>query len=238
MGSRLLERSGHRVIAYDARGHGRSSPAPAPEAYGYGQLSADLQAVLDGLEVERAVLAGASMGGHTALALALSQPERVGGLVVITPAFEPGAEEQARGLERWDALSRGLRQGGIEGFLAAYGAPAVPEALQDTVVKVIRQRLAEHKDLDAVADALAAVPRSRPFQVIEQLSALDMPAAVIVSGDEADPEHPAAVGRAYAEALGSAELITDPPGRSPLAWQGGQVSKVIAAVAARAQTPS
>ena len=28
MGSRALERSGHRVIAYDARGHGRSSPAP------------------------------------------------------------------------------------------------------------------------------------------------------------------------------------------------------------------
>ena len=30
MGSRSLERSGHRVIAYDARGHGRSSPAADP----------------------------------------------------------------------------------------------------------------------------------------------------------------------------------------------------------------
>ena len=28
MGSKALERSGHRVAAYDARGHGRSSPAP------------------------------------------------------------------------------------------------------------------------------------------------------------------------------------------------------------------
>ena len=28
MGSRALERSGHRVVLYDARGHGRSSPAP------------------------------------------------------------------------------------------------------------------------------------------------------------------------------------------------------------------
>jgi pimeloyl-ACP methyl ester carboxylesterase len=31
MGSRALERSGHRVVAYDARGHGASAPAPGPE---------------------------------------------------------------------------------------------------------------------------------------------------------------------------------------------------------------
>src|SRR5438552_10496581 len=62
MGSRALERSGHRVIAYDARGHGRSTPAPTPEAYDYEELAADLASVLDDFEIERAVLAGASMG--------------------------------------------------------------------------------------------------------------------------------------------------------------------------------
>ena len=35
MGSRALERGGHRVIAYDARGHGRSTAAPQPDEYGY-----------------------------------------------------------------------------------------------------------------------------------------------------------------------------------------------------------
>ena len=44
MGSKALERSGHRVIAYDARGHGRSDPAPAPDAYRYEDLVADLRA--------------------------------------------------------------------------------------------------------------------------------------------------------------------------------------------------
>jgi pimeloyl-ACP methyl ester carboxylesterase len=34
MGSRLLERSGYRTIAYDARGHGRSTPAPERTRYG------------------------------------------------------------------------------------------------------------------------------------------------------------------------------------------------------------
>ena len=79
MGSRALERSGHRVIAYDARGHGRSSPAPTPASYTYEDLGQDLIAVLDDRAIERAVLAGASMGAHTLLWLALHAPERVGG---------------------------------------------------------------------------------------------------------------------------------------------------------------
>ena len=47
MGSRALERDGHRVIAYDARGHGESTPAPDPDAYDYDDLVTDLLAVLD-----------------------------------------------------------------------------------------------------------------------------------------------------------------------------------------------
>jgi pimeloyl-ACP methyl ester carboxylesterase len=40
-GSRLLERAGHRVIQFDARGHGESSPAPDRHAYDYELLTAD-----------------------------------------------------------------------------------------------------------------------------------------------------------------------------------------------------
>src|SRR6202000_511575 len=46
-GSRLLEREGHRVITYDARGHGESDAAPAGENYGYPELIADLGRVVD-----------------------------------------------------------------------------------------------------------------------------------------------------------------------------------------------
>jgi pimeloyl-ACP methyl ester carboxylesterase len=231
MGSRSLERSGHRVLAYDARGHGRSAPARAPEDYGYGELDLDLEAVLDGLGVERAVLAGASMGAHTLLAFALRRPERVAGLVVITPAFEPGHEASPDRLSRWDALSAGLRSGGVEGFLAAYGVPAVSPALQETVQKVIRQRLALHEHPEAVADALRAVPRSRPFDGLEQLQAIHAPTIVVASNDEADPEHPQAVGEAYARMIPGARLVTDEPGKSPIAWQGSQLSALIAEIA-------
>jgi pimeloyl-ACP methyl ester carboxylesterase len=163
MGSRALERSGHRVIAYDARGHGRSDPAPAPERYGYEDLLADLELVLEERGVDRAVLAGASMGAHTLLRFAIERPERVAALVVITPAYDPLDQDDPARLARWDALADGLRDGGADGFVAAYGEPAVPEAWRATVSTVLRQRMAAHEHPDAVADALRAVPRSRPF---------------------------------------------------------------------------
>jgi pimeloyl-ACP methyl ester carboxylesterase len=234
MGSRALERSGHRVISYDARGHGESSPAPEPAAYGYADLSADLLAVLDRLGVERAVLAGASMGAHTVLRLALEQRERVAGLLVITPGYDPDAHGARPSLERWDRLADGLRHGGVEGFLAAYGEPRVPPAWRETVLTVVRQRLAAQRHPEAVADALSAVPRSRPFASLSELEAIEVPGIVVGSRDEADPDHPLALARAYAGVLPRARLKVEEAGRSPLAWQGGQVSRLAAEVGAQA----
>jgi pimeloyl-ACP methyl ester carboxylesterase len=233
MGSRALERGGHDVIAYDARGHGRSSPAPDPDAYGYDALAADLLAVLDRAEVERAVLAGASMGAHTLAAFALAHPERVAAIVAITPAFDPEADEEATRLARWDALSEGLRSGGVDGFVAAFGEPDVPERFRATIQTVVRQRLSAHEHPEAVADALRAVPRSRPFERWDALHTLDVPATVVASRDEVDAEHPLAVGQRWAAEIPGAQLRTEEPGSSPLAWQGGQLSRVIADTAAR-----
>ena len=234
MGSRALERGGRRVIAYDARGHGSSSPPPDPTAYGYDELGTDLLAVLDELELERVVLAGASMGAHSALWLALKAPERVGGLVVITPGYDPEEAEDHKRLARWDALAQGLRDGGVEGFIAAYGEPRVAPAWRETVLKVIRQRMAQHEHPEAVADALGVVPRSRPFGGLDELEQIAVPTTVVASADEPDPEHPQALGEAYAKAIPGARLVTDEPGKSPIAWQGSQLSKVIASLAAEA----
>jgi pimeloyl-ACP methyl ester carboxylesterase len=236
MGSKALERSGHRVIAYDARGHGRSDPAPDPAAYRYEDLRDDLVRVMDERGVDRAVLAGASMGAHTILRLALEAPERVAGLVVVTPAYDPDEFGDPQSLARWDALAEGLRTGGVEGFVEAYGDPGVPESWRETVFRVIRQRLAAHEHPDAVADALQATPRSRPFPAIESLAAIAAPTVVVADRDEADPGHPLAVGERYAEAIPGAELVVEEEGKSPIAWQGSQLSNVIAGVAERART--
>ncbi len=234
MGSNALQRGGMRVLAYDARGHGQSSPAPGRE-YGYEHLVEDLAAAIAEVGGPPAILAGASMGAHTALRLTLEHPGLVSGLALITPSFLPDARTESE-LANWDALARGLREGGVEGFVRAYDLDSVPARWRSTVETVLRQRLAAHEHPAAVADALEVVPRSRPFESLTQLEQVAVPTVVIASRDEADPGHPLAVGEAYAEAIPGAQLVVeaaeDPP-RSPIAWQGGQLSKVLLELAAR-----
>jgi pimeloyl-ACP methyl ester carboxylesterase len=70
-----------------------------------------------------------------------------------------------------------------------------------------------------------------------QLATLSVPTTIVASRDEADPLHPLAVGERYAQLIPGAQLVVEeagPPPRSPIAWQGGQISKVIAELAAEA----
>jgi len=222
-GSRVLERAGRRVIAYDARGHGASSPAPAG-TYTYAELVRDAVAVLDAQGIERAVLVGQSMGSATAVATALAHPERVSALVAVTPAHRgrPSAD-----LARWDALAAGLDAGGPEGFLDALGPLTISERWRDSVRTVILQRLGRHEHPGAVADALRGVPRSAAFDGLDALAGVRAPTLIVGSRDDADPDHPLEVAEEYARRIPDARLVVEASGESPLAWRGGALSKEI-----------
>ena len=235
-GSNVLARKGYRMVQYDARGHGESEPAPDGTGYGSPQNVADLRLVIEEQVGDRQlVLGGHSMGSHTSVAYALESPEQIAGLVVIGPAFAgpiADAEERERVLGRWDALADGLEQGGVEGFLEAMDRQGLDPGWRETILGFTRERMETHRYPDAVAQAMREVPRSKPFESMDELEFLDLPALVVASHDIADPGHPYAMAEDYAARLPRARMISEAEGESPLAWQGGRLSCEIAAFSA------
>lgn len=232
-GSRALERAGHTVITFDARGHGESEPAPEAEGYGYPELVGDLERVVAATvgDESRFVLGGHSMGAHTAVAYALRHPERLHGLVLIGPVYMGSIEDGS--LDYWDGLALALREGGVDGFVTYIDRQGIDPRWRDSVLRFTRERMLRHQHPEALVRALREVPRSRPFERLEDLGRLRLPALVVASHDEADPGHPREAAEAYAEHLPSGRLIGEERGESPLAWQGGRLSRAIAAFCAR-----
>ncbi|HYG95769.1 MAG TPA: alpha/beta hydrolase [Solirubrobacterales bacterium] len=227
-GSKALPRAGHEVIAYDARGHGESDPAPAGEGYGYPRLVEDLERVVASQVGDRRfLLAGHSMGAHTAVAYALRHPQRLAGLVVIGPVYTGGVEPDS--LEYWDGLAAALERGGVDGFVEYVGEEQARDPRwRESVLRFTRERMQRQQHPEALVEALREVPRSRPFDSLGDLGAIEVPALVVASNDDADPGHPYEAAAAYAEALPAARLISEAEGESPLAWQGGKLSRALA----------
>jgi len=231
-GSRVLERAGHTVVSYDARGHGESDPAGAEQSYAYPELVGDLKEVVATAVGDGPfVLAGHSMGAHTAVAYALRHPERLRGIVVIGPTYT--GEITAETLAYWDGLAAALAGDGVDGFVDYIDRHQQADpAWRDSVLRFTRERILRHRHPEALVDALHAVPRSRPFEAMAELESLELPALVVASNDAADPGHPRRVAEAYAERLPQAQLTGEAEGESPLAWQGGKLSREIAAFCA------
>ncbi|TDP39873.1 pimeloyl-ACP methyl ester carboxylesterase [Nocardia ignorata] len=99
-----------RVVAWDARGHGRTRDQRLP--FTYWTAARDALTVLDALGVERAIVGGTAQGGFTALRTALVAPERVAALILIsTEAHGPTREQSTatqRFLDEWH--DRGSRE--------------------------------------------------------------------------------------------------------------------------------
>jgi len=77
-----LQGAGRRVVAFDNRGHGGSSKLYDPADYHTTKMAADVAALLDHLEIERADVMGYSMGARIAAFLALEHPRRVRSMVL------------------------------------------------------------------------------------------------------------------------------------------------------------
>jgi pimeloyl-ACP methyl ester carboxylesterase len=227
-GSRHLAKRGYRLVAYDARGHGASSPAPDSSAYEYADLVSDLEAVIEYLELDRPALVGSSMGAATVLTYALEHPDRVPALVQVTPAYT-GEGRTAEVVEKdtWEELAGALESGGVEAFVDVAQPEDLPEKWRKVAEEATRQRMERHEHPEAVAAALRVVPYSAAFDGLDKLGALEVPTLIVASRDEADWLHEIDVARDYERRLPKVEFAVEDEDEAPLAWQGAKLSGVI-----------
>src|SRR5690606_29534661 len=180
-----------RVLALDARGHGASStPTTAFRSCD------DVVAVLDHAGVDRAVLAGVSMGGATATEVALEYPERTSALVVSgasvsDPDFrDPWVQEVFRAMQQ--AQEAGDAEGWIAAFLAFVSGPHrggddVDSRVLARVDRMVRDTLAAHVRVDPGSSVPAAPVRPTPVaDATARLGNIDVPVLAVIGALDAD----------------------------------------------------
>ena len=136
----------YRIAAADLPGHG-SSDKPSPEStdYSIGGIATKIGELLEKLELAPAVLVGHSLGGATALQLALDRPKLVRALVLVDSAAlgseingelldrvesEPSRDEARRLLELFFQDRRFVLERGIDEIYAARNAPGADAAVR------------------------------------------------------------------------------------------------------------
>ncbi|MCD0452035.1 alpha/beta hydrolase [Actinocorallia sp. API 0066] len=126
----------HRVIAPDARGHGRSENATAPFRH-----VDDLAALLRHLKTGPAVLVGVSMGASTAVDLALEYPDLVAALVVSGAGTSEPYFTDPWTLGVWGEWTAAMSRGDLDGSVAAFlrFAAGPHRALDDVDPGVVRR---------------------------------------------------------------------------------------------------
>src|SRR6202008_442392 len=108
-----LARSGVHVVAVDLPGFGEAPVAPGEDAPWN-----DVLGTLDALEIERATLVGNSFGGAVALRVAAVAPERVTGIVLVSPPV-PGIEVSPELHAAWAAEEDAIETGDLDAVVEA-----------------------------------------------------------------------------------------------------------------------
>jgi proline iminopeptidase len=179
----------YRCITYAARGYTPSDVPADASVYSYRHVMRDAVAVLDHLKLDAAHLIGLSMGGYTALQVALNHPQRVRSMVLA------GA---GSGSERWftenfhkhsQAIGDQFEREGSAGVAKTYGhSPSrVPFLLKDPRgFAEFTARLAEH-DARGSAHTSRGFQGARPslYDFESEIRKLATPALIVV-GDEDD----------------------------------------------------
>jgi pimeloyl-ACP methyl ester carboxylesterase len=189
----------YRVVAPDLRGSGRSwSGAPLT----FDQLAIDVEALLDHIGADRAVVGGVSGGSGIALRFALRRQSRAAGLVLVKPIYggeERGyTEPQQQTFATMDAVASRALEEGVQVLRPLY---------QNLPSEIRAKALAMLDGFDAasvVATSHFIASGAQPFTSAADLRSLSVP-TLLVRGDDA--LHPAEVSDLYAENIPNCTVV-------------------------------
>lgn len=196
-------RSTHRVLRYDARGHGDSGSTPDPHDLSWSELALDQLALADQLGIDTYVAGGASMGCATALHAAVTAPERIRGLVLVIP---PTAwESRAAQVDTYRAMADLIEAGEHEILLAGAAAQPVPDPFAD-----------DPRWASRFPAVLATTDATRLARVFRGAATADLPDAEsiarisvpsLILAWTGDPGHPTRTAARLQELLPDSELV-------------------------------
>lgn len=198
----------HRLLLWDARAHGETTPVGPPRALNFVTFASDLNALLSHLEIEKAVVGGVSMGAATATRLALDYPQRVAALVLVRPAWLDQPLPEA--LRLYPKLADCLeRYGSKAGRLEVQKLNEYQTLLETSIYDA--QAIMDQFDRPCTVERSARlrnIPRDCPIRNWEEVQQLEMPALVV--GNDQDLVHPLCYAQRWAAQLRDAKFVQVP----------------------------
>lgn len=200
----------HRLLRYDARGHGRSSGTDNPKDYRWERLAEDLLALLDHVAPgERVHGLGPSMGTGTLLHAAVAEPQRFCTLTLVVPPTA-WATRTAQ-VERYLADAELIETQGLGVFVHRASTAPGPPALAD----------APQTDPSVTESLLPTILRGAArtdLPDVEQVRQVSVPTLLLAWED--DDAHPVSTAVALAEVMPSSRLVVAQTPYGVMAWPG------------------
>ncbi|HEX5589372.1 MAG TPA: alpha/beta fold hydrolase [Candidatus Limnocylindrales bacterium] len=203
----------HRVVAWDARGNGRSDRPSDPLAHTTRARAADLAAVMDAAGIRAAVLVGLSSASGPMIVFAAEHPERVLGLAFVCPASPFGAASAGSDVdfevpltddEGWQKENIHFWRRDYRAYLEFFFGEAFPESHSTK-----QREDAVGWGLDTDPESLAATvraPRSVDLPTFTQMCAAIRCPTLVIQGRDERISH-ASQGFGLAAAIPGAQLI-------------------------------
>jgi len=193
----------YRVVRFDARGYGASSRIAPGDTY---STAEDALAVMDAVAMPTGALIGCSMGGSTAIDVALVAPERVTALVLVASgvggAPEITDEEDAWWRERdaaWEAaLQRGDRIAARRIQVEAWAGLGVEDDAGRRILEIALDNIHE-------MDTDESGARSLDPPAYERLHEIRVPTLILPA--DHDPPEMARISRTLAERIPGARVV-------------------------------